>query len=186
MAQALFINPEYVKTATIIDENVEDKIIRLAIIDAQRLHILPKLGTDLYNKYITDINNSTALTGVYKSLMDNYIIPALLKWVLYEVSISMTFKYRNKGIMTQTSDNAQPVDLGTTGNLKDEFKIAANELTQRLIDYLCENSSDYPEYTSNTDGGDISPDDTLNLTPIWLGRGNYCYDKPGKRDNIQL
>jgi hypothetical protein len=117
--------------------------------------------------------------------MDNYIIPALCKWVLYEVSISMNFKYRNKAIMTQNSDNAQPVDLGTLNNLRDEFKIAANELTQRMVDYLCANESSYPEYTSNTDDGDISPDKYIENSPIWLGKPSIC-DRPGKRDNIQL
>jgi len=187
MAQALFVTSEYIKSATVIDENVEDKIIKLAIIDAQRLHIFPKLGTDLYNKYITDINTSgsAGVTGVYKTLMDNYIIPALCKWVLYEVSISMNFKYRNKAIMTQNSDNAQPVDLGTLNNLRDEFKIAANELTQRMIDYLCANDTLYPEYTSNTDDGDKSPDNYIQNSPIWLGTQSVC-DRPGKRDNIQL
>jgi len=187
MAQVLFITPEYVKSVTPIDENVEDKLIRIAIIDAQRIHIFPKLGTDLFNKYVTVISTSgsAGVTGVYKTLMDNYIIPALCKWVMYEACINLNFKLRNKAVMTQSSDNAQPVDMGTLNNLKDEYKIAANELTQRLIDYLCANDELYPEYTSNTDDGDISPDTYIQNSPIWLGRETVC-DRTGKRDNIQL
>lgn len=185
MAQALFINSDYVKSATPIDENVEEKLIRLAILDAQRLHIMPKLGTDLYNKYITDISNSTTITGVYKTLLDNYIIPALLKWVVYEAAISMNYKFRNKALMTQNSENAQPLDMRTISEIKEDILKAANQLTQDLVDYLCANSSSYPEYTSNTDDGDKSPNDVLDLTPIWLGKSYNC-DIPHHRDNIQL
>lgn len=172
MAQALFINSEYLKSVSVIDENVDEKIIRLSIVRAQRLHIKPKLGTDLYNKFVTDINAGTPITGVYKTLLDEYIIPALVEWSVYEATLGLNFKYRNKAIAAQSSENAQPADLTILSALKDDVKIPANQLTEDLVRYLCNNSSSYPEYESNNDDGDLPPNNVIELSPIWLGRGN--------------
>jgi len=47
---ALFITEQFIKDNTLIDGNVDMKYITITIADAQRMHILPILGTALYNE----------------------------------------------------------------------------------------------------------------------------------------
>lgn len=174
MAQALFINAEYIKSVSIIDENVDEKILKVSIKKAQDFRIHRVLGTTLYNKFTTDINSSgsSGVTGVYKTLMDSYIIPALVEWTLYEAALWLNYKYRNKAIAAQSSENAQPVDLTVLQSLRDEHKNAAEWYTERLIRYLCENEASYPEYDNNPDGDDIQSQTSNYDSPIWLGGGS--------------
>lgn len=160
MAVALFINPDYIKKVSILDENVDEKVIRVCIKEAQDVRVHRILGSDLYNKYVTDINTSgsAGVTGVYKTLMDDYIINALTYWTLYEIALWLNYKYRNKAIAAQTSDNGQPVDLSTVQALRDEHKDKAEWYSQQLTKYLVANETSYPEYSANNDSNDIQPD----------------------------
>lgn len=176
MNVALFITPANLKAVSVIDENVDEKIIQVCIKEAQDVRIHRILGTTLYQKYITDINTSgsAGVTGVYRTLMNDYIQNALVYWTLYEISVWLNFKYRNKMIATQSSDNAQPVDLSTVQALRDEHKIKAEWYTQRLVDYLCENSTSYPEYDNNPDGDDIQSQRNNFESPIFTPGSNDC------------
>jgi len=49
MAIELFINSEYIKELTFVDENVDEKYLKLAIYEAQNVRIKDVLGTALYN-----------------------------------------------------------------------------------------------------------------------------------------
>jgi hypothetical protein len=183
MAIALFITPEYIKSVSILDENVDDKIIKIAIKEAQDIRIHRILGTDLYNKYITDINVSSAsVTGVYKTLMDSYILNALTYWTLYEIALFLNWKYRNKSIANQSGDNAQPAQLDVVQTLRDEHKDKAEWYSERLTRYLQENSSSYPQYEANTDGDDIQPDRDNYDIAIYTGNyGGACMNRPENR-----
>ena len=109
MSKILFISESFVKENSVLDENIDVKIIRPTIYDAQRDYIKPILGTDLYDKVISDIAGST-LAGNYLTLVDDYIADCLLKWTIFEINIVGLYKYRNKSISKQNSENSQPVD----------------------------------------------------------------------------
>lgn len=184
MAIALFIDPNYLKSVSIIDENVDDKLINICIKEAQDIRIHRILGSDLYNKYVTDINTSgsAGVTGVYKTLMDSYIINAVTYWTLYEISLWLVWKYRNKSISTQSSDNSQPAGLDVVQTLRDEHKDKAEWYSERLTRYLQEHSSTYPEYEANTDGDDIQPDRDNYDVAIYTGNtGGACMNRPENR-----
>ena len=104
----LFISEAYVKNTTLIDENVDMRLILPSIRDCQELRIHPILGTPLYDDLKAKITAGT-LNSDETNLLDNYIAPAMAQWTVYECSTSMLFKYRNKSVATKSSENSQPI-----------------------------------------------------------------------------
>jgi len=181
MSKILFISESFVKDNSVLDENIDVKIIRPTIYDAQRDYIKPILGTDLYDKVISDIAGST-LAGDYLTLVDDYIADCLLKWVIFEINIVGLYKYRNKSVSKQTSENSQPVDYTGQRYLMDSWKAKAETRSQDITDYLCANSDLFPEYLSNSDDDDIYPNQYNYTTSIYLGDSTPI-DKKARRRN---
>jgi hypothetical protein len=79
MSRVLFIGTARLKKQTPIQQNVDDDLLNNYIFRAQETHIHQYLGTDLYvsikNKIV-----SNQLSGVYKTLMDDYITNCLIEW----------------------------------------------------------------------------------------------------------
>ena len=150
----LMIHPNEIKANNFVDENVDDKIIRNSIVLAQNLHILPILGTGLFNDIVDDIE-AEAISAANQSLLADYIQPALEWWAMYELVEPLTYKITNKSIMKKSSENSNPISNSEVIMLKDKFKNIAEERTQRLISYLCENSDTYTLYDNPGTGSDI-------------------------------
>ena len=72
MSYVLFISEAKLKDSTAINLNVDPQILLPYVLQAQRIYIEPKLGTDLYQKLEAEITAGT-LTGAYKTLVDEYI-----------------------------------------------------------------------------------------------------------------
>jgi len=171
MARVLFLKPDFLKKTTVIDENVDEKLLTVIIEDAQNIRIHQLLGTPLYDKLKADVLAST-LTGDYKTLMDDYITIALAKWCTHEASFSMSVKYNNKGVVKKNAEFAQPVDYTERRDASDYWESKAEWYSQRLVDYLCENQALYPEYTESLDGDDIRPVHNAYSCNIFLGSNN--------------
>jgi len=170
MASVLFISETFLKDNTQVSKNVDVKYIREAILWAQDSEIQPILGSTLYDKIKTDIAAST-LTGVYKTLVDSYVQVCLKHFVVAECTPMAHYKIMNKGLQIQDSENSQPASKSNVDFLVEKETNKAQWYRQRLIDYLCENSSDYPEYETPGTGADvIHPTRNNYRTSIFLGR----------------
>jgi len=168
MARTLFIKPEFLKRTTVIDENADEKLLTSVIEDAQNIRIHQVLGSPLYDKLKADVEAAT-LAGDYKTLMDDYVCPALAKWCVHEASFSMLYKYNNKAISKKNAEFSQPVDYTEQRNAQDHWEEKAEWYSQRLTDYLCENKSLFPEYCSSFDRDDVKPLNNNYTTTIFLG-----------------
>ena len=155
MAEALLIQPIDLKRFTFVDGNLDsDKLLQFVKI-AQDIHIQGYLGSDLLNKIKSDIENNT-LTGVYLELLKNYVVPMLVHWAMVEYLPFSAYNVSNKGINKQTSENAETVSKNEVDFLIQKSRSLAENYSQRFVDYMVYNQSDFPEYTSNTEN-DIYP-----------------------------
>jgi phosphatidate phosphatase APP1 len=141
--KALFIDQQFIKNTTPINENVDMKLLEMATLEAQELHLLESIGTGLYNDLADKILNDT-LTNDDQVLMSIYITPMLKYWVMVEGLPMMLFKMTNKSISTSTSDNSQPVQYEDMKYLMNQAKAKAEVYTQRMIKYLQANISKFP------------------------------------------
>lgn len=169
MATALFISETFLKQNTQVSDNVDVKYIRESILWCQDTEIQPTLGSTLYNKIITEIIAGT-LTGVYQTLLEDYIQVCLKHYVTAECLAMAHYKVTNKGVQIQDSEQSSPASTSGVNFLVEKEKNKGDWYRQRLINYLCENSSSYPEYENPDDGVDvIHPDRNNYRTSIYLG-----------------
>lgn len=165
MSKVFFIRAEDLKTDTIINYNVEDKILENCIFDAQKIDLEPILSTNLYNTLIDKVSGST-LTGVYKTLMDEYIYYTLIKSSQIRAYMAIQFKIREKGIMTKDDEYATSATITNIQTLINSIRSDYNYYANRLISYLCKNSSLIPEYTTSTNNEEVGPD---RKNKAWCG-----------------
>ena len=154
--KALFITNKDIKRFSILDGNVDpDKFIQYIDI-AQDIHIQNYLGTDLYVKLQDDVINDT-LTGNYLTLVNTYIKPMLVHWATVEYLPFAAYAVSNKGVLKGTAENSESVSKNEVDYLVEKERDIAQHYTRRFIDYMCYNSTLFPEYTSNTKE-DVRPD----------------------------
>jgi hypothetical protein len=155
MAYVLFISENKLKDSTAITGNVDVEFILPYLKVAQKKHIERVLGTDLFEKLQSDISGST-LSGVYQTLVDNYIQDALVHWAFFECIPFLRYKVMNNNIVQKTAENSVPLTREEATDLREEVRNTAEFYTERLIDYIKNNTASYPEYSTNT-GADVSP-----------------------------
>ena len=162
---ALFIKDEDLKRNTILDGNVDTDKFKPYVKIAQEIHIQNYLGTDLYQRLQTGII-SDDLT-VNEETLIGYIQNALIHWAAVDYLPFAAYTVGNGGVYKHLPENAVQVEKDEVDRLVQAERDFAQYYTQRMIDYLCDNSTLYPEYSSNTDN-DINPDTYINLTGGWF------------------
>jgi len=169
MANVLFISETFLKQNTQVSDNVDVKYIRESILWSQDTEIQRVLGSTLYNYIKTQIAAST-LSGVYQTLVDDYIQVTLKHYVTAECIAMAHYKITNKGLQIQDSEQSSPSSTSGVNFLVEKETNKGDWYRQRLIDYLCENSSSYPEYLNPDNGVDvIHPSNNNFRTTIYLG-----------------
>ena len=150
----LYISATRLKKDSAIGGSVEDDLIMPYILLAQDMNILPILGTDLDAKLKSDIQGGS-LTGAYKTLVEDYIQPALVQFSFVSLVPYLRLRFSNNSVVimgaTEQSSSATYEDLEPVMNTATD---AAEFYRQRAIDYLRNNTSSFPEYTSNS-GSDL-------------------------------
>ena len=155
-AQVIFIDGTYIKAYSHIDGSVDEKDMLPSIIQAQDSQIQPILGTDLFNALKTKITAGT-ITGVYDTLLNDYVRMGTLKWFLVHFYPYLQGKILNGTIGSRNVDNITALSQNEVARLVDIERSNAQFYTERLIDYLQNNSSLFTEYNSNS-GADMNPE----------------------------
>ena len=152
----LYISATRLKKDTALGGSVDDNLIMPYILLAQDMQILPILGTDLDTKLKTEIQADT-LANQYKTLVETYIQPALVQFAFSTLAPYLRLRFSNNSVVvmgaTEQSSRATYDDIKP---LMDTATDAAEFYRQRAIDYLRDNTSSFPEYSSNT-GADLDP-----------------------------
>lgn len=165
-----FIGVQFLRENSIINDNVDAQVLGPVIRMAQSKYIQSVIGSSLYNKLISDVQANT-VTGNYQILLEDYIIPTLTQYSVYESIPYMTFKFRNKGIQKQNSDNSQPADLTELSYMRDNVKNTAEFYAERMATYLCENSGLFTEYRSGNEDVNANTERYFNGVFIPRRRG---------------
>jgi len=156
MAYVLFISEAKLKDSTAINLNVDVELLLPYVRQAQKLYVETKLGTDLTDKLKAEITAGT-LTGAYKTLVDDYIGDMLPNWAFYHAIPFLRFKIENGNIYSKTSETGNSLSTEEAQHLREEVRNTAEYYTERMIDYVCNNTSSFPEYSTNS-GSDVNPD----------------------------
>jgi hypothetical protein len=156
MAYVLFISEEKLKDSTALNLNLDVNLLLPYLRQSQKLYVETKLGTDLTQKLKDEITAGT-LAGAYKTLVDDYIGDMLPNWAFYHSIPFLRFKIENGNIYSKTSETGTALSTEEAQHLREEVRNTAEYYTERMIDYVRNNTSSFPEYNTNS-GADVSPD----------------------------
>ena len=172
MKDTLFISVETLKERTALHANVDPKLVRCEILTAQDMYVLPLLGTALYVKLQNDIAGS-GVAGNYLVLLNDYITNTLVYYTMAELPMPLTIQFYNKGLIRKTSENTENPEMKDLIQIADRYRNRAEFYAQRLIEYLCANSTLFTEYNNPGSTGDtIHPEGCGYEAPMYLGE-NY-------------
>jgi DNA integrity scanning protein DisA with diadenylate cyclase activity len=167
--KALFVSIDDMKRYSSISGNLDATKITPYVEQAQDIHIQSFLGTDLYNKLQSIIIANTVEEPAnleYKILLEDYIKPSLVHWALVMYLPFGGVTIANGGIFKHSSENSEVLDKNEVDYLQEQERSTANYYSERLTRYICDNSTKFPEYSTNT-GSDISPVGDVNFLS-WL------------------
>ena len=172
MAYVLFISEAKLKDSTAINLNVSTDLLLPYVRQAQKLYVETKLGTELTQK-LKDLIVAGTIGNVgneaYKTLVDDYIGDMLPNWAFYHAIPFLRFKIENGNIYSKTSETGNSLSTEEAQHLREEVRNTAEYYTERLIDYVRNNITSFPEYNTNS-GADVSPDQNAYYNGMNLER----------------
>jgi len=172
MSYVLFISEEKLKESTAINLNVDVDLLLPYVRQAQKLYVETKLGTDLTQK-LKDLIVAGTIGNVgneaYKTLLDDYVGDMLPNWSFYMCIPFLRFKIENGNIYSKTSETGTALSTEEAQHLREEVRNTAEYYTERLIDYIRNNTSSFPEYNTNS-GSDVTPDSNAYYNGMNLER----------------
>ena len=166
MAQALFYSMKDLKRFSSLSGNIDDdKLLQFAKI-AHDIHIQNYLGTDLFNRLEAGIIASD-LTANETSLLNDYVKDMAIHWTLVEAIDALAFTISNKGVFKHTSEDSESATKEDIDWIVNKHRGRAQYYTNRFIEYMCENGSTFPEYSSNTNS-DVKPSKSSYTEGGWV------------------
>ena len=116
-----FISTQYLRDNSPINENVDPKLLKSAIKEAQEIYIRDVIGSGIYDELQDQAYNDT-LTTDNRTLLDSYIAPYLKYYSLTESMLPMTFKFMNKSVATRNSENATPITTSELTQIEQRYR----------------------------------------------------------------
>lgn len=129
----------------LLHDNVSGEYIRPAMITGQTVYLKEALGDSLYSTIEGMISEGSVLEP-YKTLLDDYIIPYLEFLVMAEITMNVSFKVRNLGVVTTNDVNATQTTMENTKYFQNYYQSKAEFYENRLRKYLTLHTDDFPEY----------------------------------------
>lgn len=168
MANVLLISEMFLKNNTVINTNVEFKQLRPTIMAVQDMQIQQAIGSPMFEELKTQVDTAT-LTAANTTLIEDYLQPAIMYWVLADSPLLLSYKITNKGVVSLNSDNAVNASLSEVNYLAQNYKKKAEWYTERVTTYLCANHVLYPTYVGPVPDGGITPNQNEYTSGLFVG-----------------
>ena len=147
MKDILFTNADFIRSVTIVSDNLQDKYILSSIREAQDIEFQQVIGTRLYNKLKMMVEDESILFDFnvhYRELLDKaqYFIAYQ---TLANLTVNSTYKINNIGLNTISDDNVSTPSLTDTFKLAKYYVDKADHYKMMLQNWLLKNKSYFPE-----------------------------------------
>lgn len=165
----LFITEQLFKERTGASNAIDGKQLRPMIKVAQDIYIQPTLGSTLYNRLQTGIDDND-LNNDEKALIDNYVTDTLIWFTMSMLPMVMGYQLFSKGFLQKTAEESSTPSRADLELIEGKYKSMAEFYNKRLIKYLQENYELYNEYLNPDSGVDvIFPTKQGYSCPIFIG-----------------
>jgi hypothetical protein len=150
MIYSAFITLKYLKDNSPVLAYVNEDELSVYIRPAQDVYIQKALGTKLYYGLMEKVDNQS-LNSNDLDLLTKYIQPALVWWTTMEFALYANYKFTNKALSKQNSDNSEPSELNEVNYVTTSLRQKAQYFTDRLTKHLMGNTVTFPEYLEMID-----------------------------------
>ena len=180
MKKILFISESTIKENSIIETNVDAKIISNTIWEVQDLELRPVLGKTLYDEIANEVLSANTISGYTITaknleLLEDYIKPFLIYGTLSFGFIPIHYKFTNKGINRKNDEQATTLDLKELEAVKNNYDTKYATYKQRLVKHLEIDLNEPLDMGVDSTGestGWYLPDNELNLQEYFEGLAN--------------
>jgi len=162
MAEFLFITPQEITSTTILGGNVDTDKYLFCIANTQLTTIEPLLGTELYDKILTEAEADT-LTGLYLELYTEYIKPITKNKATAEYIEIGQYMVDNGGIYKHTGDNIEVVSKDEVMFLSNKYNAYAQMMILRFNKWICKN----PLVEFKTCQDEVNANKHIKVTAGW-------------------
>ena len=185
----LLVSPAELKQESLINQNVEEKVLNVIIQTAQEIYLCKIIGTPLYRKLQELVynklkdNEGDKIDGTgfdtYNELLENYVKPYLKYKAVEQFTVENSFKMRNVGVVRNADTNVSYVDLDSIRFLQHHYASYVAEYEDRLSKFICANKEMLPEVTAEI-ASYLEPaqvgETFSNTGGLWLGKvkNNGC------------
>jgi hypothetical protein len=177
MSSDKYITVGDLKNATVIQNNIEPKLLAPYIPIAQDININVILGAALVTPFQADlIDNGITVTAATQRFIDLlvYVKNAMFYCVAAEATTFLSVRITNKGINSRFSEFTATASEGAVKDVKNQFTNYAEFYKNQLLCFLADNKTTYPEWT-NPD----CRDDCKNVNLRYFS--NFQFDKAAKK-----
>ena len=158
MKTTLFTDRNTLITRSALGGSVDPDRIMPHMYTAQLKHVRPLLGTVLYKKLQDDIE-SGSVANQYKILLEDYVTDLLIHYTLVEYLPFSLYHMGQGGTLSFQVENTLVPNKKDIDFILQKSLQTAQFFSERLVDYLIANSTEYPEYLDTTGKSDmIYPD----------------------------
>ena len=159
MAFGLFITRNDIIKNTPLGGAVDADALLPFVRTAQEKYLLNLLGTVLYNKIQDDIEAGDSFTGIYQTLVSDYIKPTIIWYACVEYIPFSAISFKSNGAVKQQSETGVAPGKNEVDYLLNKALNNADYYSTRLQDWLVANNENVPEYNESTgDSTMIYPD----------------------------
>jgi hypothetical protein len=134
----LFITEQLFKERTGASNAIDGKQLKPMIKVAQDIYIQPTLGSTLYQRLQTGIDDND-LNLDEKTLIDNYVTDTLIWFTMSMLPMVMGYQLFSKGFLQKTAEESNAPSRADLELLESKYKSMAEFYNKRLIKYLQEN-----------------------------------------------
>ena len=176
----LLVSAQKIKAFTEINENVDEALLLSNIQIAEDVGLQTILGSKFYNHIKSSAQGNT-LTGPETTLLQNYIQPYLIQRAYYECIPAIYMRVMNKSIVVGNTEQGSPISSGDMKYLRNIARDRYEFYSQRLMDYLKDNSNDFPIYFSYSSNEGMKPSKENYFGGIHIEPGMRKLPAPGIR-----
>ena len=159
MAFGLFITRNDIIKNTPLGGAIDADALLPFVRTAQEKYLLNLLGTVLYNKLQDDIEAGDSFSGIYQTLVQDYVKPTLIWYSCVEYIPFSAISFKSNGAVKHISETSVSPGKNEVDYLLSKALDNAGYYSTRLQDFLLAKSSQIPEYLESVgDSTQIYPD----------------------------
>lgn len=165
------ITEQWIKEFTPIGEFVDMKLIKPFIKISEDIHVRSLVGKEQYDRLLQGVA-SNDLTPNETTLLD-LIRPSLAYYMVAKNLPFLSTQIRGAGVIKTSNNNIVQASDENVRSLEERCMSFCNYYSQRVIKYLCDNSSLFPLYSSTVDPKSIKE---TRFGSFYFGDDDTCHN----------